>query len=49
MKVPNKVLNIVIRLANNDAVSTEERNTVIQWAREGSEKRAAMAVKPKEE
>jgi hypothetical protein len=49
MKVPNKVLDIVTRLANQMEVTTEERNVVIAWAREGSEKRAQMAAEKKSE
>ena len=44
MKVPNKVLDIALRLANNSPVTTEERNVVIKWAGEGVAKRKAAAV-----
>ena len=55
MKVPNKVLHIVMKLANGtEPVSEEERSLARQWALDGVAKRAAMqaeaaASKPKPE
>jgi hypothetical protein len=44
MKVPNKVLHIVMKLANGtEHVSEEERTLVRTWALDGVAKRAARA------
>lgn len=48
MKVPNKILHIVLKLANGtEQVSTEERDAVRGWAMDGVAKRAALAAQPK--
>ena len=48
MKVPNKVLHIVLKLANGtEKVSEEERSLVRGWAMDGVAKRAALAAQPK--
>lgn len=44
MKVPNKVLDIVTRLANSEQVSPEDRATVLLWAQEGRQKRESAKV-----
>ena len=44
MKVPSKVLDIVVRLPNNSPVSTEERGTVLLWAKEGLGKRETARI-----
>lgn len=44
MKVPNKVLHIVLKLANGtEQVSEEERTVVRHWAMDGVAKRSALA------
>ena len=53
MKVPNKILHIVMKLANGtEPVSEDERSLARQWALDGVAKRAAMqaaASQPKPE
>lgn len=50
MKVPNKIIHIVLKLANGtETVSEDERSAVRQWAMDGVAKRAAMAAAPKVE
>jgi hypothetical protein len=45
MKVPNKVLHIVMKLANGtEKVSEDERSLVRQWALDGVAKRAALTA-----
>lgn len=44
MKVPSKVLAIVVKMANQESVTPEERGTVLLWAKEGQAKREAMKV-----
>ena len=53
MKVPNKVLNIIMRMAlspdpNITPVTKEEKAEVAKWAQEGLAKRTALAAAPKE-
>lgn len=48
MKVPNKVIHIVLKLANGaESVSEDERTVVRQWAMDGVAKRAALAAAPR--
>jgi len=54
MKVPNKVLNIVVRLCespnpNITPATDEEKGEVLAWATAGITKRKADALKPKPE
>lgn len=44
MKVPNKVLQAVLKMSNNQPVSDEERQTVKLWAEAGTAKRQAPAA-----
>jgi hypothetical protein len=53
MKVPNKILNIGMRMAlspdpNITPVTKEEKEEFVKWAQEGLAKRTAMAAAPKE-
>ena len=54
VKVPNRVLNIVVRMAETPhpditPPTPEERAVVLKWATEGLTKRAAMAAQPRTE
>lgn len=44
MKVPTKVLNIVVKMANQEQTTPEERGTVLLWAQEGKAKREMGAI-----
>jgi uncharacterized membrane protein len=51
MKVPNKVLNIIMRefLGPNPNITPatqEEKDLVVKWAQDGLAKRQAMAAAP---
>lgn len=46
MKVPNKVIHIVLKLANGtENVTEDERSLVRGWALDGAAKRDAMKAK----
>ena len=48
MKVPNRIIHIILKLANGtEMVSEDERSAVRQWALDGVARRTALAAAPK--
>jgi len=49
MKVPNRVLVAVMKMARNQPVSDEERREVIEWGRPAEDRRFVKPATPAEQ